>query len=258
MGASQSRGAWLGFVVAAGTVLAVHGKRMFSFLVIVALVITLVVLAGTFESAIPQMSNGPSGQVVALISQRLESALAIMTIDDIGAVEVNDANFALIERLAHWQAAREMWRDHPWLGVGFGNYEIIYPVYAVGRWFNPLGHAHNYLLNIGAETGLIGISGYAIFWILAFGVTYMAIYQSTGFDQAVAAGVLGILAHLHVHNLFDNLYVQGMYLHLAIILALVSIIYYRHSQRRQEIAGEVGEANMARFAQRPGRYHSSI
>jgi putative inorganic carbon (HCO3(-)) transporter len=142
----------------------------------------------------------------------------------VAAVEVNDANFATIERLAHWQAARAMWRDHPWLGVGFGNYEVIYPAYAVGRWFNSLGHAHNYLLNIGAETGLAGISGYLIFWILAFKVTWQALRHSSGFERAVAAGALGILAHLHIHNFFDNLYVQGMYLHVAIILALATLI----------------------------------
>ena len=38
-----------------------------------------------------------------------------------------------------------------------------------------------------------------------------------GFNQAVAIGAIGIMVHLHIHNFVDNLYVQGMYLHLAII-----------------------------------------
>jgi hypothetical protein len=49
--------------------------------------------------------------------------------------------------------------------------------------------------------------------------------RSDGFHKAVAAGVVGILVHLHVHNFVDNLYVQGMYLHIAIMLGLASVIY---------------------------------
>jgi hypothetical protein len=114
------------------------------------------------------------------------------------------------------------------LGVGFGNYAVVYPIYAVGRWLDPLGHAHNYLLNIGAEAGLIGVTAYLIFWILIFKVSWLGLQGSSGFDRAVVAGGLGIFVHLHIHNLFDNLYVQGMYLHVAIILALISLIYQCH------------------------------
>ena len=81
-------------------------------------------------------------------------------------VEVNDANFAIIERLAHWQAAVEMIRAHPWLGIGFGNYAAAYPAYALIRWPNPLGHAHNIYLNMAAETGLIGLLLYLLLWIV--------------------------------------------------------------------------------------------
>lgn len=223
--ASQSRSGWLGFAAAALVILLVHSRKMALLLVSLALVAALAGLAGAFQSSLPLPGTGPLGQAYTSVVERLGAAVSIAAIRDIAAVEVNDANFATIERLAHWQAAREMWRDHPWLGVGFGNYEVIYPVYVVGRWANPLGHAHNYLLNIGAETGLVGITAYLIFWILVFLVTYLAIRRSTGLPQAIAAGGLGILAHLHVHNLFDNLYVQGMYLHVAIILALISIVW---------------------------------
>jgi O-antigen ligase len=118
-----------------------------------------------------------------------------------------------------------MWRDNLWLGVGFGNYAAIYPAYAVGRWLDPLGHAHNYLLNIGAEAGLIGTLVYLIFWIWAFGVSWIVVRRNSGFLRALAAGGIGIFVHLHIHNMVDNLYVQGMYLHVAIILGLVSLIY---------------------------------
>ena len=227
--ASQSRSGWLGFAAAALVTLLVHSRKMALLLVSLALAAALAGLAGAFQSSLPRLEAGPLSQAYTSVVERLGAAVSIAAITDIAAVEVTDANFATIERLAHWQAARDMWRDFPWLGVGFGNYEVIYPVYAVGRWSDPLGHAHNYLLNIGAETGLVGITAYLIFWILVFLITYLAVRRSAGLPQAIAAGGLGILTHLHIHNLFDNLYVQGMYLHLAIILALLSIVWRQAS-----------------------------
>ena len=230
--ASQSRAAWLGFAAATVITLITLSKKPGVALAAVVLVGAAILLTSTFNlPSITQTDTAAlekTDETVAARSavvQRLADAVAAATITDISTLEINDANFAIIERLAHWQAAREMWRDHPWLGAGFGNYAVIYPAYAVGRWFDPLGHAHNYILNLGAETGLVGIIGYLIFWILTFRVTWLAAQRNRGFNRAIAAGGLGTLVHLHIHNLFDNLYVQGMYLHVAIILALISILY---------------------------------
>lgn len=217
--ASQSRAAWLGFGAAAVVTLGMRSKKAVIILTALVLAGAVVGLAGSFDWGLVNTN---------FVTQRFAEALSIATISDISMIEVNDANFATLERLAHWQAAREMWRDHPWLGVGFGNYAAVYPAYAIGRWLDPLGHAHNYLLNLGAETGLFGIIVYLIFWILTFRVSWLAITYSQGFYRAVVAGGIGILVHLHIHNFFDNLYVQGMYLHIAIILALISIIYLCH------------------------------
>ncbi len=225
--ASQSRGGWLAFAGAATATLIVSSKRPQLLLATLVTGVALVGLVGAFDWRFIQPGAEPAAGDTALgaVTQRFVEAARIATIDDIAPLEVTDANFATLERLAHWQAAREMWRDHLWLGVGFGNYAAIYPAYAVGRWLDPLGHAHNYPLNLGAETGLVGISGYLIFWIATFGVLWAAVRRSRGFYRAVAAGSFGIVVHLHIHNLFDNLYVQGMYLHIATILAIISIIY---------------------------------
>ena len=37
----------------------------------------------------------------------------------------------------------------------------------------------------------------------------------------LALGVLGALVHLAIHNVFDNLYVQGIYLQVALWLGLI-------------------------------------
>lgn len=225
--ASQSRGAWLGFAVAGAVTFTLYNKRTAVLMTTLILVSASILLVGTFDLSLLRFNSADS-----VVTQRLAEAFSIFTISDVTAIEVTDANFATIERLAHWQAAREMWRDNLWLGMGFGNYAVVYPAYAVGRWLNPLGHAHNYLLNIGAEAGLVGITVYLIFWIFTFIVLWLTIQRSHGFERAIAVGALGVMVHLHVHNLFDNLYVQGMYLHIAVILALISIIY-RHCAIQQ-------------------------
>ncbi|MEZ4640966.1 MAG: O-antigen ligase family protein [Caldilineaceae bacterium] len=48
-----------------------------------------------------------------------------------------------------------MWESHPWVGVGPGNYAVVYPDVrlSLGRC---TGHAHNVYLNILAESGLLG------------------------------------------------------------------------------------------------------
>ena len=155
---------------------------------------------------------------------------------------VTDENFSVIERLAHWIAALRMWELSPWLGVGPGNYAAVYPQVRLARWEEPLGHAHNIYLNVLAENGMLGMFAYLALWT---GVVFWLIstrrrilhtenekfvrrgnvqppartaIPSSAWTAALFLGVLGIIAHLSVHHLFDNLYVQGMYLHVALWL----------------------------------------
>jgi O-antigen ligase len=139
-------------------------------------------------------------------------------------VEVTDANFAVVERMAHWQAGWQMWSEHPWRGVGMGNYAPVYPAYHIPPWEEPLGHAHNYYLNVAAETGLVGLLAYLLLWGAAFWQALRATRQSAGWERAAAIGVLGVLVHLSVHNLFDNLFVHNMYAHVAVLLALLPVL----------------------------------
>jgi O-antigen ligase len=74
-------------------------------------------------------------------------------------------DFSTAERLAHWIAGIHMYLAHPLLGVGIGNYPDAYPHYYVTIFVNSLGQAHNYYINIAAETGTIGLAMYLFFVI---------------------------------------------------------------------------------------------
>jgi O-antigen ligase len=214
---SWSRGAWLGFAAGLAAMVAAVAARS-GRAAVVALV--LVVLVGYVALA------GGLGLPPAL-AQRFSDFLPYVSLTDVRGVEVTDANFPVLERMAHWQSALGMWTDHPWLGVGAGNYEVMYASYALPLWPLALGHAHNYYLNIGAEAGLLGLAVYLVLWGAAALAVWRATRQASGLCQAVSLGILGVTVHLSVHNVFDNLFVHSMYLQLGILLGLIPVLTRR-------------------------------
>jgi O-antigen ligase len=208
---SWSRGAWLGMAAAAAAMFVAvlaRGRRAMLLGVLLAAIVVSVLLVGGLSLVPPS------------VTQRFSDFLPYLGVADVRGVEITDANFAVLERMAHWQSALQMWRDHLWLGVGIGNYEPVYAQYALPLWPLPLGHAHNYYLNVAAEAGLLGLVAYLLLWAVALLVSWRATRRATGWLWGLALGVLGVLVHLSVHNFFDNLYVHGMYLHVAILLGI--------------------------------------
>jgi O-antigen ligase len=116
-----------------------------------------------------------------------------------------------------------MLEAHPLLGVGVGNYVPTYPSYALPGWKDPLGHAHNYYLHVAAETGIAGLAVYVLLIAACFWQGWSATRLLTGPAQGVALGVLGVLGAFAVHSLFDNLYVHGMNMHVAMLLGLLAV-----------------------------------
>jgi putative inorganic carbon (HCO3(-)) transporter len=210
---SWSRGAWLGFAAALAAMALAACARSSRAAVLGAVVVLLaayVLLVGGLVQLPPS------------IVQRFADFWPYLGSMDVRGIEVTDANFPVLERMAHWQAALAMWTDHPWLGVGIGNYAAAYSQYALPLWPLALGHAHNYYLNIAAEAGTLGLLAYLALWGAVLVTAWRATRRYNGWWWGTALGVLGVAAHLAVHNLFDNLYVHGMYLHLAMLLGVIA------------------------------------
>lgn len=72
-----------------------------------------------------------------------------------------------IERLELWQAGLKMAADHPWTGVGPGNYPVLLHVYLPNK--EPLA-AHNNYVQMLAETGFPGLVLYLLFFIYSLRV----------------------------------------------------------------------------------------
>ncbi len=148
------------------------------------------------------------------------------TLGDVRGVDINDANFSVLERLAHWQAATDMARDDLWTGVGFGNYEAAYADYMLINFTAALGHAHNYYLNLLAEVGLPGLLAYMFFWLAVMGQSVWLIRRLAWPERGVAVGLLAAWVALAVHHLVDKLYVNNIYVHLGVMLGLLQLLVW--------------------------------
>jgi O-antigen ligase len=212
IGLSQSRGAWLGGAVAAVCLILAWSSGTRRLLIPCALVGVLL------------LALAVSGALPGTITDRLSQAVSYFGVFDVRNVEVTSDNWAVVERMAHWQAGWYMFLDHPWFGVGAGNYAQAYPAYFVSSWIEPLGHAHNYYLNMLAELGVVGGGLLLVLLALAYrqlgGALVGSEAQSGTFWRAVLAGVFGGLVVFCVHNLFDSLFVHSVNIQIGVLLGL--------------------------------------
>ena len=103
--------------------------------------------------------------------------------------------------------AIRMFDDHPWLGVGAGNYPTFYPRYSneagseAELFYRPgsLEHAHSLYLEIGAETGLLGLGVFGILLFAAAAQLWRARGQPATLWLSVA-GVSFLMTSLFLHS----------------------------------------------------------
>jgi putative inorganic carbon (HCO3(-)) transporter len=218
---SWSRGAWLSLAAAAAMLVLFWPRKVWHGALLLA------VGAGLL------LGGSQVGLVPASVTERITSFSEDLRFGDVRGEDITDENYAVLERLAHWQAALGMAQDQPWLGVGFGNYEPAYADYALLNWPYPLGHAHNYYLNLLAETGLVGLLAYVGLWTAVFWQTIRVIRRSDGWQRGVALGLFGVWTALTVHHLVDKLYVNNIYIQLGALFGLLQLLDNEHPQIAQ-------------------------
>ena len=218
--ASWSRGAWLGSAVALAIMLFAIPKQTYRG-VIYALGLIALISGLWLTGLLPQ----------SIVNRLTTAAGDFVSMEDIRGVDISPTNYAVVERIAHWQAAINMARDKPFLGVGLGNYEIAYDTYRLINWSDPLGHAHNLYLNMLAETGLIGLCVYLAFWLWIGTLTWRVRVHPDPTARSIAIGLLGCWTYLAVHSVFDNLYVNNLFLHIGVLLGMLAILYRQINHR---------------------------
>lgn len=97
-------------------------------------------------------------------------------------------------RIQVWQVAIQAFREHPWTGVGSGGFEQYYLLHTSGGVYpSEIGHAHNLLLNLLAESGLLGTTGFLLLW----GTVFLFLWRRRDVDALL------FLASSVVLNLVD-------------------------------------------------------
>ncbi len=176
---TQSRGAYLGFVVSALVLLSLRWPK--AALVVIPLVL-IVALVG-----------------VGVVGWRAV-ADELMT---------GDTTRGLDQRMEIWSRAIYVIQDFPFTGLGLGTFErvvaVLYPLF-----LNPAGtvsHAHNLYLQVVVDLGLPGLVAYLALLGLSFATAFSAYRVFRRGGQAamamLCAGCIAGLAGMCIHGLVD-------------------------------------------------------
>ena len=159
--------------------------------------------------------------------------------NNVDLVNPTPLTWPVAERLAHMLAGLHMFQDHQWLGVGIGNYPALYPAYQVAPvWKNPLGHAHNYYINVAAEAGVVGLAAFLILLVSAFAiVVYLYRRAADPLARTLALGTLGVLVTVAVHSFFDDIFVHAMEAQLALVVGMATVACRLSVEKPSAISG---------------------
>ncbi len=207
---SFSRGAWLGAAAAAWVMLILSPRRR------------LIGLSLGIAAILVFLLELRSGALPDSVSARLAAVNEFVQVYDVRGAHIEENNFSLIERIAHWQTAVSMASAKPWLGVGIGNWDAAYSEYQLINWPASLGHAHNIYLNMLAEIGFLGLTAYILLWISIIINSWRAAEATVGWMRGLAIGLLGVWTHLAVHQLVDNLFVNNLHFYIGTLFGLLA------------------------------------
>jgi len=114
-----------------------------------------------------------------------------------------EQTLTLAGRLPIWGAAVRMIGRAPLTGVGLGNFQLVMARDEPGILPRPpqgAEHAHNLLLQVAADLGLIGLAAFLVLYGLSLRAAYRAWRDGGG---ALAMGLFGGLSAAGLHGLAD-------------------------------------------------------
>ncbi len=216
---SLSRGAWVGLSFGVLAMVLALGKRASA------------AITAIFGLVAAVLGLNAVGSLPSVISDRFAQLTSQLAIFDPRGITPTPDNYAVVERMVHWHVAGNMFLSSPWIGVGFGNFNVLFNKFGVQGWPYSRGHAHNYYLHLLAEVGIVGLTFYLIMLVTALTVGIRALRQARTsgdtYGEAVVIGALGILVTFMFHNLFENLHALNFGIHWGAALALFTLVWLR-------------------------------
>ncbi len=177
---SDSRGAWLALGTAAILALAWKGLQ-------------------SFQRTSPSWKPFRSALGLVLVLCIALLALAALIVRFIGISEAANGFSTEIPRLSLYRQVLSLLRDYLFTGSGLGTFPMVYSTYALLGNVFILPHAHNILLQIWVEQGLLGVMAF-VWLVVAFYVYVWRRREQLGW---LARGGLIATTVMLLHGLVD-------------------------------------------------------
>ncbi len=133
---------------------------------------------------------------------------------------------AYTERIETFEWAKQAWLDHPWIGIGPGQYG---PYVAAHPYIEPTEGwkiVNNEFIELLAETGILGLASFILILIMLIARSIKAIVRShnlfiKGVMVALLASLLGIIAQ---YQTFSILYIMHIWFVIGLMISAQNLI----------------------------------
>lgn len=129
-----------------------------------------------------------------------------------------------ISRPFIWRVAARIFIDHPWVGTGFSTFSQVYRRYDQSVPEGPPAHAHNLLLQLAVETGILGLAAFTAFAsVCAAALLGWRAHARTPAARALPTTVIALAVTLFAHQMVDlTLFGSSMIIALYVLCGLAA------------------------------------
>ena len=199
---TSSRGGWLGCAVTAGALLWMERRRLRDSRPVARIGAIIALAAGTGVLLLGSFFSPSRATVTETFFQH------VTTLTDGAAYD---------DRARTIGAAWEAWRQHPWIGVGYGGFGPFVSTFTFAKPDAGWPIVNNETIELLAETGIVGLVAFVLF---LFAVMREASKKQEGDAETVriacVAALLGMLAQ---YQTFSTLYIMHMWFTIGLLLA---------------------------------------
>lgn len=143
-----------------------------------------------------------------------------------------ERDYSLVERAAVQKVLLSVFLANPALGVGPDNSSLVFPQYSIngGSAISRTAAPHNFYLQLGAESGILGLAGWLVFLggVLVLGARVVIAHPVAGrgpptLERVLAAAVIGAVSGWCLASLFLHLNALKSLLLVAAVVACIPL-----------------------------------
>jgi O-antigen ligase len=142
------------------------------------------------------------GPASALVLGGLVALIILQVLGGSAGGRFNEHGLVDEGRIDTYRATLRMIADFPWFGVGLGGFAYAFPAYRTGNLWGVWDRAHNVLLEIAAEGGILLALVVVLAWILLFALLLHGVRQRRR-DTIFPVAAFTVAAVALIHAMID-------------------------------------------------------